>query len=147
MSKSSADRFRCRKTLLYSIYHDITDRVQAEEQVRLNESRLQSLVRISQYDAEDAQHLLDYALYEALSLTGSTFGYIYHYDEERQIFILNSWSEGVMEECAIMEPKTLYELDKTGIWGEAVRQRKPIIVNDFRLSIRIRKAILKGMST
>ena len=132
------------KTLLYSIYHDITDRVQAEEQVRLNESRLQSLVRISQYDAEDAQQLLDYALYEALSLTGSKFGYIYHYDNERQIFILNSWSEGVMEECAVIEPKTLYELDKTGIWGEAVRQRKPIIVNDFQAAHPLKKGYPEG---
>ncbi len=132
------------KTLLYSIYHDITDRVQAEEQIRLNESRLQSLVRISQYDAEDAQQLLDYALYEALSLTGSKYGYIYHYDEEQRIFILNSWSEGVMEECAVMEPKTLYELDKTGIWGEAVRQRKPIVVNDFQAAHPHKKGYPEG---
>jgi light-regulated signal transduction histidine kinase (bacteriophytochrome) len=37
-----------------------------------------------------------------------------------------------MKECSVVEPQTTYALDKTGIWGEAVRQRRPILVNDFQ---------------
>lgn len=132
------------RELFYSIVHDITDRVHAEEQVRLNESRLQSLLRISQYDADDVQDLLDYALGEAVRLTNSEIGYIYHYDEEQRLFTLNTWSEGVMDECAVIEPRTTYELDKTGIWGEAVRQRQPIIVNDFQAPNPLKKGYPEG---
>lgn len=36
-----------------------------------------------------------------------------------------------MQECRIFNPPTVYELEKTRLWGEAGRQRRPIGVNDF----------------
>ena len=44
-----------------------------------------------------------------------------------------------MEECRVMEPETIYELEKTGIWGEGVRQRKPIMINDFHAENPLKK--------
>ncbi len=110
---------------------DITERKRSEAQIRLNEARSQSLYDISQHKAESVQDLLDFTLNEAVKLTGSQVGYIYYYDEDKKLFELNTWSKEVMKECGVAEPQTLYELAKTGIWGEAVRQRKPIVVNDF----------------
>jgi len=110
----------------------------------LNESRLQSLLKITQYKAENIQQLLDYSLDEAIMLTSSKIGYIYHYDEQKRIFTLNSWSKDVMKDCRITEPQTVYELDKTGIWGEAVRKREPIIVNDFKSNNPLKKEYPEG---
>jgi PAS domain S-box-containing protein len=103
---------------------DITER-------KKNENRLNSLVKILQYNINTIQDLLDFTLEEAIKLTESRIGYIYYYDEDRQEFTLNSWSKDVMKDCSVIEQQTIYQLDKTGIWGEAVRQRKPIMVNDF----------------
>ncbi|MDD2366059.1 MAG: GAF domain-containing sensor histidine kinase [Desulfuromonadaceae bacterium] len=105
------------------------DRLYAEQ--KRNKERLQSLVNVFQYDAVNSQALLDFALNEAIVITSSRYGYIYYYEEKSRQFILNSWSNGVMDACSIVNPQTLYQLDKTGVWGEAVRQRKPIIINDF----------------
>jgi hypothetical protein len=58
---------------------------------------------------------LDYALHEAINLTGSRVGYIYWYDEQKKLFVLNTWSKHVMKECSVVEPQTTYALDKTGI--------------------------------
>jgi GAF domain-containing protein len=49
-----------------------------------------------------------------------------------------------MAECAVAKPPTCYELDKTGIWGEAVRQRRPIIVNDFQAAHPLKKGCPEG---
>jgi PAS domain S-box-containing protein len=117
---------------LFGGCRDMTQHRKAQEQIVLNEARLQSLYNISQYRAMNVQDLLDFSLGEALRLTASKFGYIYFYDEEKKEFILNSWSNEVMQECAVVAPQTTYELDKTGIWGESVRQRRPILVNDFQ---------------
>jgi len=117
---------------LFGGCRDTTERKRAQDLICLNEARLQSLYNISQYRAASVQDLLDFSLAEALRLTASKFGYIYFYDEEKRQFILNSWSNEVMKECSVMEPQATYELDKTGIWGEAVRQRRPILVNDFQ---------------
>lgn len=110
---------------------DITERKQAEEHALRNEKRLEGLARINAYQPKNTQDLLDYALSEAIALTGSRLGYIYHYSEEKKEFTLNTWSKEVMRECSVVNPETRYSLDKTGIWGEAVRQRRPIVVNDF----------------
>jgi len=117
---------------------------QAEEIIRLNEARLEGLLRINQHPTDNIQELLDYVLGEAILLTGSKIGYIYFYEESRKEFILNTWSKDVMKICTVTQPQTIYSLDKTGIWGEAVRQRKPIVINDFAVPNPLKKGMPEG---
>jgi PAS domain S-box-containing protein len=107
-------------------FQDITERKRAEEKIHLNETRLMSLLEIMQHRSKTTQEFLDYALNEVIKLTQSKIGYIYFYYEDRRQFVLNTWSKDVMKECSIANPETCYELEKTGVWGEAVRQRKPL---------------------
>lgn len=102
-----------------------------ERERERNLKRLQLLIEVSQFQATTVAELLDYALERILLLTDSAIGYIYHYSENTREFTLNAWSKQVMTECGIVEPQTVYQLDKTGIWGEVVRRRRAIIVNDF----------------
>ncbi|NCB41416.1 MAG: transporter substrate-binding domain-containing protein [Clostridia bacterium] len=87
---------------------------------------------------------LDYVLNELIKMTRSEFGYIYLFNEETNEFTLNSWSKGVMEECLVVEKKTVYQLEKTGIWGETIRKRKAMIVNDFSNSNPLKKGYPEG---
>jgi len=107
-------------------------RIQAQNQeILFNNERLESLLKVSKLQTDSIQEVLDFALTQAVELTKSQIGYIYFYNEEKKQFILNTWSKEVMKECMVMEPQTIYDLDCTGWWGEAVRQRKPIIINDY----------------
>jgi PAS domain S-box-containing protein len=125
-------------------FHDITERRIAEDALRLDEARLESLVKISQQSVDSVQELLDSALEEAIDLTGSKIGYIYHYDEKKEEFTLNTWSREVMKECTIADPQSLYHLDKTGLWGEVVRQRKPVLLNDYHAPHPLKKGYPEG---
>lgn len=87
---------------------------------------------------------LDYVLNEMIKMTDSQFGYIYLVNEETGELTLNSWSKGVMDECLIAEKQTVYKLENTGIWGEVVRQRKPLIVNNFSQPNHLKKGYPKG---
>lgn len=132
------------KPAILSIATDITERRRAVNAIKLNEARLESLLRISQHHTKNTQELLDFTLDEAISLTESRIGYIYFYDEDKKEFTLNTWSKDVMHQCTIAEPQTVYQLDRTGIWGEAVRQRKPIMINDFEAPDPLKKGIPEG---
>lgn len=96
-----------------------------------NQAYLDSQLRIARYQAKSVQDLLDYALTEILTLTGSKIGYICSYNHTHKEFTLNAWSRGVLDVCSINNPQTRFHLDSTGIWGEAVRQERPIVINDF----------------
>ncbi|MBP1910722.1 PAS domain S-box protein [Methanolobus bombayensis] len=109
-----------------------------------NETRLRSIIDILQSNHDSIQDFLDFALNEAIDLTGSKIGYIYYYSEKKQELTLNTWSKEVMEECEIVEPQTVYQLECTGIWGEAIRQRKAIIVNDFDYPNPLKKGYPEG---
>jgi PAS domain S-box-containing protein len=115
-----------------------------KEEIELNNERLESLLRISQYSTNSIQELLDFALEESIKLTKSKIGYIYFYNENTQQFTLNTWSKEVMAECKVQEPQTVYDLEKTGLWGEAVRQRKPIVINNYNEHNNYKKGIPEG---
>ncbi|HBZ57211.1 MAG TPA: hypothetical protein DEO88_17555 [Syntrophobacteraceae bacterium] len=120
------------------------ERHRAQEEIQLNEERLRRLVSILQYRSEGMAEFLDHALEEAVELTRSKIGYLYHYDEASREFVLNSWSREVMTECTITKPQSVCQLEATGIWGEAVRQRRPIIVNDLGALHPLKKGYPEG---
>ena len=123
----------------------MADTLQQQELVlRESESRITRLYNISQYPFTDEAGFLDHALEEVIKLTGSDFGYIYFYSEQKHQFTLNSWSNGVMEGCEVQQHKTIYDLDSTGFWGEAVRQKKAIMLNDFAAQHPLKKGLPEG---
>lgn len=126
------------------VMNDITERKQQEYKININAKRLDALVNILQYSSDSVQDYLDYALSLVIEITESKIGYIYHYSEEKKEFVLNTWSKEVMHECRVKDQQTVYQLEKTGLWGEAVRQRKPIMVNDFQSNHPLKKGYPEG---
>lgn len=114
---------------------NITERLRHITELAIHTERLESLHRISQYKYVNSKDFLDFVLEEALKLLRSKFGFIYLYDEKTQQLRLNTWSKDVMPECAVVNPDTVYELDKTGLWGELIRQRKPLIENKYESGV------------
>ena len=141
----SLERFKKIANMLFAFACEISEKafnilqlkIQVEEREKAtgklgnNNIRLQSIVNILQHNVNNVQDFLDYALEELIKITDSKIGYIYFYDADKQEFILNSWSKEVMKECAVKNPQTVYSLEKTGLWGEVVRQGKAIINNNF----------------
>ncbi|NPV67436.1 MAG: PAS domain S-box protein [Anaerolineae bacterium] len=115
--------------MLYSIVHDITDRVLAEAQVRLNEARLQSLVHLSQNDIASIQQLLEHALNEAARLMESQIGYLCLYDEDSQTFSLTTWFGEAQQAAAMPAAPTTGMPDVTDLCQQVIRQRAPVVVN------------------
>ena len=138
------------KGTLQKIIHiaiDITEYRQAEEALRLNESRISSLLELSQMTNQPVQSLTEFTLEKAIELTRSTIGYLSFLNENQTVLTMYSWSRQAMEECMIQQKPLVYPVETTGLWGEAVRQQKPIITKIMRRPTHLRKDIRKAMCT
>jgi PAS domain S-box-containing protein len=113
------------------LYRDVTDRVQAEEQARLNTERMASLLQLNQMADASLQDITDFALEEAVRLTRSQIGYLAFVSEDETLLTMHAWSRASLELCALAERPIHYPLATTGLWGEAVRRRRPVITNDY----------------
>ncbi len=123
---------------------DISEERELEKKREMALYRHRILADILSHGFQNRHDQLDYVLHEALKLTESKYGYIYLYDEERREFTLNSWTSGVMDACTVAEKFTVYQLDQTGIWGEVVRQRRAIVINDFEQPNPLKKGYPEG---
>ncbi|WP_239451048.1 sensor histidine kinase [Methanosarcina horonobensis] len=132
-----------KKTIL-SVARDITERKKAEAAQKLNEARLEALVKLNQMTGASLKEITDFAREEAVRLTGSKLGYLAFMDAYETSLIMHSWSKSAMEECAIEDKRFIYPVKTTGLWGEAVRQRKPIITNDYTVPSSLKKGYPKN---
>ncbi len=124
--------------------NDITVRKRVEEDLRLNESRLDALVTLGQMTSGSLKSITDFVLEEAVRLTGSTIGYLAFVNESETVLTMHSWSKTAMAECMISDKPVEYHLDSMGLWGESVRQRKPIITNDYAMKNPLKKGYPRG---
>ncbi len=135
--------FAGRKVMLSLIY-DYTERSRAEEARRLEEERLNTLLELNMMAASSERELTHFAMESAVRLTKSTIGYIAFVNEDESVLTMFAWSKTAMSECAIEEKPVSYPVHTTGLWGEAIRQRRPIITNDYAAPSPWKKGMPEG---
>ncbi len=129
---------------MIGVNRNIHERKLIQEKIQQNELRLASLLKISQNTFDTNEDLLNFSLEEAIKLTGSKIGFFYFYSEQQKEFTLLAWSKETFKDCSIIDPQTTYKLEDTGLWGEVVRQRKPIIVNNYNETNPLKKGYPDG---
>ncbi|WP_298266671.1 GAF domain-containing protein [Geobacter sp.] len=113
------------------VFNDITARKANEKRRHLESLRLRALLQLSDMLAEPEEKLFDFALQTALDLTGSHYGYLYLYGGESEQFTRHAWSSEVMAVCAVTERKGSLPLKNSGLCGEVIHRRGPVILNDL----------------
>ncbi|MFA5269023.1 MAG: PAS domain S-box protein, partial [Methanoregula sp.] len=110
---------------------DITDRRKAEDALALEKQRMESLLSLSLMGQKPDTEIIAEVVEDAIRLTGSTIGYLATLNEDESVMTMQYWSKSAHESCKIIDKPIVYAVEKTGLWGEAVRQRKPIVTNDY----------------
>ncbi|HPO15782.1 MAG TPA: response regulator [Candidatus Hydrogenedentes bacterium] len=114
-----------------TIMRDISEQKKSEELLQFNADRTQTLLRLNQMTESHLNEITNFVLEEAVRLTKSKIGYLAFLNEDESILTMHSWSQSAMAECTSIEKPFVYPVATTGLWGEAVRQRRPIITNDY----------------
>lgn len=132
-----------KKYIIGAIF-DITENKRALETLRLNEARLSVLLDLSQMTDAPLNEITSFALEEAIRLTQSKVGYLAFANEDETSLRMYSWSADAIKGCDIKHKQTTYSVNKMGLWGEAMRQRKPVITNDYNAPNPFKKGQPKG---
>ena len=107
------------------------ERRRTQAALLLERSRLEALLQLAQMAAAPLQEITDFALEAAVRLTESKIGYLAFMNEDETVLTMHSWSKTAMKQCAIIDKPIVYPVETTGLWGQAVRRRKPVITNDY----------------
>jgi len=123
---------------------DITERKQAEEAISSANARLEALWSVSSLSGADLKQVSDHILEFLTRMTGSEHGFYGFVDEGEQSMTLHSWSGNATRDCFVQTQPLHYSFTEAGVWGEAVRCREPLLMNDFSLFHPAKKGLPQG---
>jgi diguanylate cyclase (GGDEF)-like protein/PAS domain S-box-containing protein len=117
---------------------DITERKRVEEILHLR-------LNLWEYAAaHTVDELMQKSLDEIEGITGSPVGFYHFVEEDQRTLSLHAWSTRTLREfCTAQGQGMHYDLDRAGVWADCVRERKPIIHNDYN-SLPNRKGMPEG---
>ncbi len=133
------------KTAVQVVFRDITKRKQAEEALKLDEVRLNSLLELSQQAAQlTEKEIVQLGLEQAVRLTGSRIGYFHFVNDDQETLELHAWSEATLRECQAVYDKH-YPISLAGVWADCARLQKPVVHNDYQ-NLPARRSLPEGHS-
>lgn len=95
-----------------------------------------SMTRLGRMASMPVDQFKDAITREACSLTNSTLSYFATVNDEQDALSMIGWSKSAMVNCTMIDKPIDYKLVDTGLWGDAIRERKPVITNDYKSLIK-----------
>jgi signal transduction histidine kinase len=124
---------------------DITAKLKSsEEALRLDEARLEALLKLAHMSQASERDIANFALEEAIHLTRSEVGWMGALNEEEDIVILYNFSSEAMRECEVVGRPHSFMVKSGGLWAEPIFKRKPIMINDYSVKIPQKKGFPDG---
>jgi PAS domain S-box-containing protein len=92
---------------------------------------LSSLVNQEGVDSLADKVIYDFVLEKIVAMTASLYGFFGLLDKSETVMTIHSWSGAAMSNCSMVVKPVEYKIGEAGLWGEAVRRRKPLVVNAY----------------
>jgi len=103
----------------------------AEKAKHFEELRLKKLLELNQMSDVSLDALTEFALEEAIKLTQSDIGYLAFLNKDETQLTIHTGSRQAMNQCGVSDEKLVYPVEETGLWGDAVKTREAVIINDY----------------
>ncbi len=104
---------------------EVRERAQAEE-------RLRALWKTAEMVNAEDQQLYDHILQGALRMTHSKYAFYGFMNPDESVLSIYAWSQEVLRECRTREKIIEFPTAKAGIWADAIRRRKVLLLNDYQ---------------
>lgn len=123
---------------------DITKPTHLYENLQVATLRLENLWAVSSNAAITMQNVCNITLETIVSITQSEYGFYGFIGDHEKNMMVQAWSSKAMANCSVHDKQLVYSIDQAGIWAEAIRQRRPIIVNDYEATNLCKKGYPEG---
>jgi GAF domain-containing protein len=90
-----------------------------------------ALEKLASMNKARRQAAADVLVEEAVRIMQSTMGYFAVMNDTEDVLTMVGWSKSAMGACAMMDKPIVYPMEETGLWGDAVRERKAVVTNDY----------------
>jgi PAS domain S-box-containing protein len=110
------------------LIQDISELQGTEERIHLNEERLEALLELHQRGNSSVSEIAEFAIEKAVRLTHSQIGYLGLLKENENNLEMYAWP---MQKTNHDKKGWISPVNSAGIWGEAIREREPIVNNYF----------------
>jgi signal transduction histidine kinase len=116
----------------------------SEEALRLDEARLEALLKLTLMADASEQEITDFALEEAVKLTRSEVGWMGALNEDDSLVLLYNFSSEARRECEVVGNPHSFVVKSGGIWAEPIFTKKPILLNDYNADHPRKKGFPEG---
>ncbi len=90
------------------------------------------------------QTISDQILASITRITRSEYGFYGLVDAYESVMTIHSWSGEAMQDCSMVDQPLHFPVCEAGVWGEAIRRRAPLILNDYAAAHAGKKGLPEG---
>lgn len=135
--QSARNQFAC-------IFKDITDRKRTEIDLKAAYTRLEALWSITSLAEADIKTISDHILKTITRMTDSAYGFYGFMNEDESAMTIHAWSGEAMKDCSLVDKPQHFLINEAGVWAEAIRKRKPLILNHYDQDHAAKKGLPMG---
>lgn len=119
-------------------------RRQAARELAYTESRQKALLELYQMADASEEEIIAFVVEECQKMSDSGLAFIAFVSDDQSLMHVHLWTKKAMGGCATDGKSMVFDIEKAGLWGEAVRQKKTIVVNDYTAPNPLKKGYPEG---
>ncbi len=131
--------FQVKPGSMAAMFLDITERKQYED-------TLQTVIDLSKMVDQsnvDAEEIIRTGLEAGERITNSQIAFFHFVKSDQVSLSLQLWTKNTLNYCTASPKDTHYSIDEAEVWVDCVRERKPVVHNDYE-SLKHKKGLPEG---
>ena len=110
---------------------DVTAQKEAVDELAAAHRNLKAIWSIASLSDADLETVYEHVIDTVARMTESPLSFFGFLDNDESKMTVCGWGGRAMENCSIEGPPQEFTIAESGVWAEAVRQRKALVLNDY----------------
>ncbi|NCP39685.1 MAG: EAL domain-containing protein [Rhodoferax sp.] len=120
------------RKLTCMVVRDLTEQLQIKAQLERKSFLSEALLTLSvAAESMSERAFMQYGQELAEKLTGSQIAFIHLVHDDQETIELVAWSKATLSNYCTAAYDNHYPVSQAGIWADALRQRAPVVINDY----------------